>query len=178
MEKTKPTPTEFGEINEAPIKDLVAEVYSLYTAGMLDVNVTKLSVMVAFKIEKDANSGRAVVSTKAVKMSFATERPFFPYREPEVKAHPAEDEARMEESRVLRVFFLGNNRMAGSLGAVPWNAETVWADAVDASLIDTMAKDLGIPHEEFPKGTWLTVFKDTASPRPGTAGSSRGGPTG
>jgi len=123
----------------------------------------------AFKIEKDANSGRAVVSTKAVKMSFATERPFFPYREPEVTAHPAEDEASMEESRVLRVFFLGNNRMAGSLGAAPWNAETVWADAVDASLIDTMAKDLGIPHEEFPKGTWLTVFKDTASPRPGTA---------
>jgi hypothetical protein len=73
-DKSKPTPTEFGEINEAPIKDLVGEVYSLYTAGTLDVNVTKLSVMVGFKIEKDGSlsgikiisgSGNPVVDQKA-----------------------------------------------------------------------------------------------------------------
>jgi hypothetical protein len=73
--KTNPTPTEFGEINEAPIKDLVGEVYSLYQAGTLDVNVTKLTVMVAFKIEKDGSlsgikvippgSGNPVVDQKA-----------------------------------------------------------------------------------------------------------------
>lgn len=72
--KTNPSPTEFGEINEAPIKDLVGEVYSLYQAGTLDVNVTKLSVMVGFKIEKDGSlsgirviqgSGNPVVDQKA-----------------------------------------------------------------------------------------------------------------
>jgi len=72
--KTTPTPTEFGEINEAPLKDLVGELYSLYTAGTLDVNVTKLTVMVGFKIEKDGSlsgiriitpSGNPVVDKKA-----------------------------------------------------------------------------------------------------------------
>jgi len=54
--KEKPkVPSEFGEVNEAPIKDMVAEVYSLYQAGTLDVNVTNLSVMVGFKIEKDGS---------------------------------------------------------------------------------------------------------------------------
>lgn len=73
-EKTKPTPTEFGEINEAPLKDLVGELYSLYAAGTLDVNVTKLTVMVGFKIEKDGSlsgiriitpSGNPLVDKKA-----------------------------------------------------------------------------------------------------------------
>jgi hypothetical protein len=73
-EKTKPTPTEFGEINEAPLKDLVGELYSLYAAGTLDVNLTKLTVMVGFKIEKDGSlsgirlitpSGNALVDKKA-----------------------------------------------------------------------------------------------------------------
>jgi len=74
-DKTKPIPTEFGEINEAPIKDLIGEVYSLYSAGTLDVNVTKLSVMVLFRIEKDGSlsgikvrqpgSGNPIVDKKA-----------------------------------------------------------------------------------------------------------------
>ncbi len=52
-EKPKST-TEFGEINEAPIKDMVGEVYSLFQAGSLDVNLP-LNVMAVFKIEKDGS---------------------------------------------------------------------------------------------------------------------------
>lgn len=53
--KEKPkTPTEFGEINEAPIKDMVGEVYSLFQSGNLDVDLP-LNVMAVFKIEKDGS---------------------------------------------------------------------------------------------------------------------------
>ncbi|MFY9608482.1 MAG: hypothetical protein WAU45_07695 [Blastocatellia bacterium] len=52
-EKAKPT-TEFGEINEAPIKDMVGEVYSLFQTGSLEVNLP-LNVMAVFKIEKDGS---------------------------------------------------------------------------------------------------------------------------
>ncbi|HSF25101.1 MAG TPA: hypothetical protein VLE20_12820 [Blastocatellia bacterium] len=53
--KEKPkSNTEFGEINEAPIKDMVGEVYSLFQAGTLDVGLP-LNVMAVFKIEKDGS---------------------------------------------------------------------------------------------------------------------------
>lgn len=53
--------TEFGEINEAPIKDMVGEVYSLFQTGSLDVNLP-LNVMAVFKIEKDGSlSGIKIV---------------------------------------------------------------------------------------------------------------------
>jgi hypothetical protein len=125
----------------------------------------------AFKIERDPKSGAAVVSTKAVKMSFATDRPFFPYREPEVKPQKGakdEDDDDMP-SRALRVFFLGNGRMEGKLGNAAWHAEPIWANEIDSSLTETLAKELAIPMDEFPKTPWLTAFKDMASPRPATA---------
>ena len=76
-EKPKAKAAEFGEVNEAPIKDMVAEVYKLYQAGTLDVNVTSLSVMAGFKIEKDGSlsnikiiksSGNKTVDEKAAQL--------------------------------------------------------------------------------------------------------------
>ncbi len=120
----------------------------------------------AFKIETDAQTGQAVASTQAVKMSFAAERPFFPYREPEAKEPAAKDEG---GRRVLRVFFLSDERMAGKLGSLPWHAKTVWADRVDDTLKSELPKSLTIPGEDLPQTLWLTAFEDTASPRPGSA---------
>ena len=76
-EKPKAIPAEFGEVNEAPIKDMVAEVYSLYQAGTLDVDVTSLTVMAGFKIEKDGSlsnikiiksSGNKLLDEKAAQL--------------------------------------------------------------------------------------------------------------
>lgn len=49
------TPTKFGEINEAPIKDTVATLYSLFQAGGLDIPDMKFSVMAGFKVEPDGS---------------------------------------------------------------------------------------------------------------------------
>lgn len=49
------TPTQFGEINEAPIKDTVAKLYELYQAGGLDIPEMKFSVMAGFKVEPDGS---------------------------------------------------------------------------------------------------------------------------
>jgi len=54
-EEKKNAPTQFGEINEAPIKDIISKVYKLYQAGNLNVADTKLSMMAAFKIERDGS---------------------------------------------------------------------------------------------------------------------------
>ncbi len=49
------TPTKFGEINEAPIKDTVATLYALFEAGGLDIPEMKFSVMASFKVEPDGS---------------------------------------------------------------------------------------------------------------------------
>jgi hypothetical protein len=117
----------------------------------------------AFKIA--AKSGNQYVSTSAVRMSFPTDRPFFPYREPK-----AQRSLNNPSSRLLRVFLVASQRMDGHLG--DGNSQTAWAQTVPwahpleyddklwlrqaAPQFDSLVK----------AGAWMTVFEDRSSPRP------------
>ena len=46
----EPPPGEFGVINEAPIKDAIGKVYTMYQSGQLDLNANDLSIMCSFRI--------------------------------------------------------------------------------------------------------------------------------
>jgi hypothetical protein len=99
------------------------------------------------------------LTTAAVRMTFKTDRPFFPYREPRDQGQP---EARRPPSRrALRIFFLGRGRAAATIagGTARWPGETRWAApfTTPASLLPMAA----------PRDAWLTLFEDSASPRPG-----------
>jgi flagellar biosynthesis GTPase FlhF len=80
-EEKTPEPTKFGEINDAPIKDIVGKVYALYQAGGLDLKGEDLefSVMAAFAIDKDGSipkksikilksSGSKIIDEKAIEI--------------------------------------------------------------------------------------------------------------
>lgn len=61
-EKTEPasgdeSPAEmkFGEINEAPIKDIVSRTYAKYKAGQLDIPTMDFTIMMGFEIDKDGS---------------------------------------------------------------------------------------------------------------------------
>lgn len=119
----------------------------------------------AFKIAKDASYRE--VGTSAVRMSFTTDRPFFPYREPadqrEVKEANAGD-------RLLRVFLLSSSRVEGTLGdnsSGAWPGQTVWADRISETDREIFGR-LVSGDIQLPQTTWLTVFEDKSSPRPGT----------
>jgi hypothetical protein len=118
--------------------------------------------LTAFKIA--ATSEAQAIRTGAVRMSFTTDRPFYPYREPADQREnlPANlpQEAR---ERLLRVFFLGTERMDGTIGAAkaPWPGKAIWSDRLDPAR-------LGPVPFSIPEGAWLTMFEDKASPRPGT----------
>src|SRR5262245_31614994 len=82
----------------------------------------------AFKIAKDA--GYREIGTSAVRMSFQTDRPFFPYREPADQRDAKESRA---GDRLLRVFLLSSSRMDGTLGenaSGAWPGKTVWSDRI------------------------------------------------
>lgn len=117
----------------------------------LDVYVQQRWIISAFKIDKDASETEA--RTSAVRMSFTTDRPFFPYREP---ASQREGE---QKPRVLKVWFIGPERVAGTIGSsTPWQGQMYWSDAV---------RDLEVGGVKVPPAARLTAFEDHATPRPG-----------
>lgn len=106
-------------------------------------------MMTAFVIASDqSDASRFDVATKAVKMTFSAEQPFYPYREPETKnANPDE---LMLPPRMLRVFFISDQRYTGK----GWPATTLYSAPTQ------------LPGELYPgKLDRLTVFIDESSPR-------------
>ncbi len=126
--------------------------------------VEKKWKLTAFKIADGADAGGpgAVrgLGTSAVRMTFHTDRPFFPYREPrdQRESVPAD----RSSPRSLRVFFIAPGRFAGAIGAgaATWPGKTVWSGP---------PPDWATEHlpSKPPAGAWLTAFDDDASPRPG-----------
>lgn len=92
------------------------------------------------------------LATRAVRMTFATDRPYYPYREPATP--PADDGA--PAPRTLRVVFAGDVRMAATMGAAAWTARTQFARPLE------LPTALGLGRR------FVTVFLDDSSPRRGT----------
>lgn len=123
-------------------------------------------VITAFKIAQP-DSTRSRVSTQALRMSFKVpegQQPYYPYREPEdmrTGARPT--------PRLLRLYVLSNERVAGMLGNGPWVSQTMWAKPlpgakVKEELLAPLKLELDRGEEWSP---WLTQFDDGTSPRYG-----------
>jgi len=95
-------------------------------------------------------------------MSFKTDRPFFPYREPQRPAGDGDAQPR----RMLRVYVVSDARMAGKIGkSGEWPGQLKYADKT-GSIRRLLAGAMDA--KALPETAWITAFEDTASPRPGT----------
>jgi hypothetical protein len=126
----------------------------------LEPYVAKRWIVTAFKIAPPAEGQARFVTTEAVRMSFTTDRPFFPYREPADQREnlPA---AAKGARRTLRIFVLMPDRAAGAL-----EESYVWPGVAKYSRPVNPAALGPLPFALAPNA-WLTSFEDTASPRPG-----------
>ena len=104
--------------------------------------------IVAFKYARDAGEPRA--GTRAVRLTFSTERPFFPYREPRDATRPI--------PALFRLHVLSTTSMSGVLG----EARTPWPAAVRYSGPFTAEPP---PFARIPT-PWLTMFEEVAQKRP------------
>jgi hypothetical protein len=92
-------------------------------------------------------------------MTFTTDRPFFPYREPHQESH---------YRAAMRLFFVGPWRAEGVLQdrafdpAQPWRADVPFADRIQT---ETLSSALHFPCE-LGQDPWLTTFLDKADGRP------------
>ncbi len=155
-------------------------------AEWLKVYVQNKWVLTAFKISTDrpakaaagppstgkSNPAGAVPPSPnahpvPVRMSFQTDRPFYPYREPADQRLVSPDAP--PPSRLLRVFVAADARVAGTLGDKgTFPGQTVWANALDAATVANLSKGASLPADLAGRSWFLTEFEDTSSPRPGT----------
>ena len=117
----------------------------------------------AFKIAKRTKDEKAV-GTSAVRMTFHTERPFFPYSEPQQLF------AGEKLPRLLRVFLIREGKVKGTLGekGQAWPGTVAWAGNIKAADREKILQQLKLPADTRPAEWWLTEFEDHSSPRPGT----------
>jgi len=122
----------------------------------------------AFKVSKEAKEAKegATVSTSAVRMTFKTDQPYFPYREPLAQAKASDTPP---SRRLLRVYFLGTERVEGMLEGAVWPGRAAWSGEIELADRDKVAEKLKLPAATMPAKWWLTEFEDLSSPRPGTS---------
>ncbi|MGE3806441.1 MAG: DUF2330 domain-containing protein [Gemmataceae bacterium] len=113
----------------------------------------------ALKVAKAAEGKQdEKVAASALRISFKTDRPLFPYREPESAS--AAKELGINH-RLLRIYFVGEARYQGELTREqPWTGKVAWADKLTADQRKRTLELLGLPETTGPAEWWLTEFED------------------
>ena len=116
----------------------------------------------------DPNATPAPVSLNApaLRISFKTDRPLFPYREPEMTAHA---EKLAAQDRLLRIYFLSNQRYEGELTKDSrWTGKVVWSKSLSDDQCRSLHQQLALPEKQVSLW-WLTEFEDRWPYRPAPA---------
>lgn len=112
----------------------------------------------ALRVAKnEAHKSDKQVAADALRLSFKTDRPLFPYREPDPsKAATALD----AKKRLLRIYFLGESRYQGDLTPTGWSGKVAWAGELEPTQRSKLLEDLKLPNDAAPEKLWLTEFED------------------
>src|SRR5262249_32473112 len=113
----------------------------------------------ALKVAKDKDAkDKPSVAASALRMSFKTDRPLFPYREPDSKNSA---QALGASQRLLRVYFLADGRYQGELTKqVHWTGTVAWANKLSPADREKTLELLHLPATTAPAEWWLTEFED------------------
>lgn len=114
--------------------------------------------MTALKVAKGTGPPeRKNVAAKSLRISFKTERPLFPYREPDPTSFAKELNAR---HRTLRIYFIGDARYEGRLGDAAWSGKAVWSNTLTTTDRESLLHLLNLPETTGPSTWRLTEFED------------------
>ena len=113
----------------------------------------------ALKVAKAKDEqAEQTVNAAALRMTFKTDRPLFPYREPDSKTAAESLGAR---NRLLRIYFLADARYRGELTRDdPWTGSVAWAGALSEDNRKRALDLLKLPETTGPQEWWLTEFED------------------
>jgi hypothetical protein len=114
-------------------------------------------MITALKVAKDGKEKKDLAAA-ALRLTFHTDRPLFPYREPD-----SGDAAKSlgAHRRLLRIYFLADARYRGKLTCeVPWTGKAAWANRLKADDRRKVLELLQLPAATGPAEWWLTEFED------------------
>jgi hypothetical protein len=113
----------------------------------------------AMKVAKgSAAKEKKEVGASALRMSFKTDRPLFPYREPDPKNAAA---ALKTSHRLLRIYFIADARYRGELTREnPWTGNVAWSGPLGEAVRVELLRRLKLPESTGPGKWWLTEFED------------------
>lgn len=113
----------------------------------------------ALKVAKEeGQKEEKKLEAAALRLSFQTDRPLFPYREPDPADHA---EALGASQRLLRIFFLADARYQGELTKEnPWTGSVAWSNKMTAADRTHLLELLRLPETTGPADYWLTEFED------------------
>jgi hypothetical protein len=116
-------------------------------------------MITALKVAKAKDSTeKQDVAASALRLSFETDRPLFPYREPD-SGNAAQ--ALGTNRRLLRIYFLADARYQGQLTEeVPWTGKVAWAGELSPKDRQRTLELLKLPENTGPAAWWLTEFED------------------
>jgi Uncharacterized protein conserved in bacteria (DUF2330) len=116
----------------------------------------KITALKIAKKKKDATSKD--VTASALRMSFKTDRPLFPYREPESTKSAASLGA---NRRLLRIYVLAEARYQGDMTPEHrWSGNVVWAGQMKQEDRAKVLELLRLPQATGLPSWWLTEFED------------------
>jgi hypothetical protein len=124
----------------------------------------------AFRLLKSPGQNGDGIQSRAIRMSFTTDRPFYPYSEPQ--ATP-QGNAATAGGRLLNVAFLSDKRVTGKLAdGKPWPGRLQYAGGFSGEFPPSqflVEAKFDQSKEATPSPSYLTYFVDESNPRPGTA---------
>jgi len=98
------------------------------------------------------------VRASALRISFHTERPLFPYREPDSRR---DAQVLHASARLLRLYFISDARFDGRLeGTHGWSGKAKWSNGLTAAQKTRLLELLKLPATTGPANWWLTEFED------------------
>lgn len=113
-----------------------------------------------------ASETNGTVKASALRLSFDTDRPLFPYREPnyvqEADGNAERQSQLASANRLLRIYFLSGARYTGELTQdQPWTGKVAWAGKLADHQRTEILQQLKLPEDTGPQNFYLTEFEDS-----------------
>jgi hypothetical protein len=119
----------------------------------------------ALKVHKnDKEKDTISVAAGALRMTFKTDRPLFPYREPDPQSMA---KALNASRRLLRIYFIGEARYKGDLTTGDqWTGRVAWANQLKQEQRAKVLELLKLPEGTGSAQWWLTEYEDNWAYKP------------
>lgn len=144
---------------DALLKWLASNSYAFgpETAAWAEPYVKNGWYISAMKIPKSKGTGEKPTTASALRITFKTDKPLFPYREPDSRS----DASRLGmKNRLLRIYFVGDVSYEGHFSTgQSWPAAVRYGSPLKESERSRLIQLLGLPSSAGPSKAWLTEFE-------------------